>query len=125
MKKKILVIDDDQKLNHLLSDYLSKFGYTVTACTHPHEGLKALKREMPDLIILDIMLPDMDGFEVCKQIRRDYSVPIIMLTARGEVTDRIVGLGSRRPRRVLREPVAADAGPGRPGSTRNAPRLPG
>jgi DNA-binding response OmpR family regulator len=47
---------------------------------------------MPDLIILDIMLPDMDGFEVCKQIRRDYSVPIIMLTARGEVTDRIVGL---------------------------------
>jgi DNA-binding response OmpR family regulator len=75
-----------------LSDYLSKFSYTVTACTHPQEGLKTLKREMPDLIILDIMLPDMDGFEVCKQIRRDYSVPIIMLTARGEVTDRIVGL---------------------------------
>ncbi len=92
MKKKILVIDDDQKLNKLLIDYLSKFDFDVTAFTHPREGLKAFKREMPDLIILDIMLPDMDGFEVCKQIRRDYSVPIIMLTARGEVTDRVVGL---------------------------------
>lgn len=92
MTKKILVIDDDQKLNRLLSDYLSKFGFTVTACTHPQEGLKALKKEMPDLVILDIMLPDLDGFEVCKKIRQDYSVPVIMLTARGEVTDRIVGL---------------------------------
>lgn len=92
MKKKILVIDDDQKLNRLLSDYLSKFGLTVTTCTHPLEGLKILKKEMPDLVILDIMLPDLDGFEVCKKIRQDYSVPIIMLTARGEVTDRIVGL---------------------------------
>jgi DNA-binding response OmpR family regulator len=92
MKKKILVIDDDQKLNQLLKDYLAKFGFTVTAYTHPQQGLKALKQEMPDLIILDIMLPDMDGFEACKKIRQDYSVPIIMLTARGEVTDRIVGL---------------------------------
>jgi len=92
MKKNIMVIDDDQKLNKLLTDYLSKFDFSVTAFTHPKEGLKALKREMPDLIILDIMLPDMDGFEVCKQIRRDYAVPVIMLTARGEVTDRIVGL---------------------------------
>ncbi len=92
MTKKILVIDDDQKLNRLLSDYLSKFGFTVTACTHPQEGLKTLKKEMPDLVILDIMLPDLDGFEVCKKIRQEYSVPIIMLTARGEVTDRIVGL---------------------------------
>jgi DNA-binding response OmpR family regulator len=92
MKKKILVIDDDRKLNQLLKDYLAKFDFTVTAYTHPQQGLKALKREKPDLIILDIMLPDMDGFEVCKKIRQDYLVPIIMLTARGEVTDRIVGL---------------------------------
>ena len=92
MKKKILVIDDDQKRNQLLGDYLSKFGFTVTAFTQPQEGLKALKKEIPDLVILDIMLPDLDGFEVCKKIRRDYAVPIIMLTARGEVTDRIVGL---------------------------------
>ena len=92
MNKTILIIDDDKKLNNLLSDYLSKFGFKVTTVTHPDEGLKILKRELPDIIILDIMLPKMDGFEVCKEIRKEYSVPIIMLTARGEVTDRIVGL---------------------------------
>lgn len=92
MKKKILVIDDDQKLNLLLSEYLAKFGFTVITSTHPREGLKVLKKEMPDLVILDIMLPDMDGFEVCRSIRRDFTMPIIMLTARGEVSDRIVGL---------------------------------
>jgi DNA-binding response OmpR family regulator len=92
MNKTILIIDDDRKLNNLLRDYLSKSGFKVTAATHPDEGLHILKRELPDLIILDIMLPDMDGFEVCKRIRKEYSVPIIMLTARGEVTDRVVGL---------------------------------
>lgn len=92
MDKTILIIDDDKKLNNLLSDYLAKFGFKVTTATHPEDGLKILKRELPDIIILDIMLPDMDGFEVCKEIRKAYSVPIIMLTARGEVTDRIVGL---------------------------------
>ena len=91
-KKKILVIDDDEKLNQLLSDYLAKFGFEVITFTHPQKGLKALKNEIPDLVILDIMLPDMDGFEVCKTIRQDHAVPIIMLTARGEVTDRVVGL---------------------------------
>ena len=92
MNQTILIIDDDRKLNHLLRDYLSKFGFKVSAATHPDEGLQILKRELPDLIILDLMLPDMDGFEVCKRIRKEYSVPIIMLTARGEVTDRVVGL---------------------------------
>ncbi|MCK4836512.1 MAG: response regulator transcription factor [Candidatus Aminicenantes bacterium] len=91
-KTKILVIDDDQKLNQLLTDYLKKFNFQVDAYTHPEKGIRAIKKEQPDLIILDIMLPDMDGFEVCKKIRQDYSVPIIMLTARGEVTDRVVGL---------------------------------
>jgi len=92
MNETILIIDDDKKLNNLLSDYFSKFGFKVTTVTHPDEGLKILKRELPDIIILDIMLPKMDGFEVCKEIRKEYSIPIIMLTARGEVTDRIVGL---------------------------------
>lgn len=91
-KKIILVIDDDEKLNQLLTDYLSRFGFQVIAHTHPRKGLKAIKTRHPELIILDIMLPDLDGFEVCKQIRQEYSIPIIMLTARGEVTDRIVGL---------------------------------
>ena len=92
MKKKILIIDDDQKLNRLLRDYLSKYEFQVYEATHPEKGLKVLKREKPDLVILDIMMPDMDGFEVCREIRKTSSVPIIMLTARGEVTDRIVGL---------------------------------
>lgn len=92
MNKRILIIDDDKKLNDLLSDYLFKFGFKVSTAIHPDDGLKMLKRELPDIIILDIMLPDMNGFEVCKKIRRNHSIPIIMLTARGEVTDRIVGL---------------------------------
>jgi len=92
MGKTILVIDDDEKLIDLLSGYLHNFGFQVITATHPHEGLKILEQNHPDLIILDIMLPDMDGFEVCKEIRKTYSTPILMLTARGEVTDRIVGL---------------------------------
>jgi len=92
MHATILVIDDDQKLNTLLKTYLTKFGFSVITTTHPHAGLKQLKQQLPDLIILDVMLPDKNGFEVCKEIRQNYSVPIIMLTARGETTDRIVGL---------------------------------
>ncbi len=92
MKSSILVIDDDQKLNNLLSDYLKKFEYHVITAIHPEAGLKLFKLESPDLVILDIMLPDMDGFEVCREIRKISNTPIIMLTARGEVTDRIVGL---------------------------------
>jgi DNA-binding response OmpR family regulator len=92
MSKSILVIDDDIKLNQLLSEYLGKYGYEVTTAAHPEEGLKILRRELPDIVILDVMLPEMDGFEVCKRIRSSFDVPIIMLTARGDVTDRIVGL---------------------------------
>jgi DNA-binding response OmpR family regulator len=92
MNKKILVIDDDEKLGRLLRDYLARYEFTVTCHTHPQAGIKALKKDNYDLIILDVMLPDMDGFEVCRTIRRDHTIPIIMLTARGEVTDRIVGL---------------------------------
>lgn len=91
-KNKILIIDDDPKLNDLLNGYLSKFGYKSISATHPHEGIKLLKEESPDLVILDIMMPDMDGFEVCKEIRKDNNTPIIMLTARGELTDKVVGL---------------------------------
>lgn len=92
MKKHILIIDDDEKLNQLLTDYLGQFEFQVTTAVHPADGLKLISRIKPDLIILDIMLPDMDGFEVCKTIRKDNATPVIMLTARGDVTDRIVGL---------------------------------
>ncbi len=92
MDKTVLIIDDDKKLNNLLKDYLSKYDFKIITVTRPDDAFKALKRELPDIIILDIMLPDMDGFQVCKKIRSEFPIPIIMLTARGEVTDRIVGL---------------------------------
>ena len=90
--QKLLVIDDDSKLNRLLTDYLGGMGFQVLTAIKPSEGLKLLEREKPDLVILDIMLPKMDGLEVCRTIRKDSNIPIIMLTARGETTDRIVGL---------------------------------
>ena len=89
---KILIIDDDEKLNRLLTDYLSKMGFTVLTTTLPSAGLEKLEEETPDLVILDVMLPEMDGFEVCRTIRQSSSVPVVMLTARGEVMDRVVGL---------------------------------
>lgn len=92
MKGTILIIDDDAKLNQLLTDFLRDFGFKTVTATRPEEGLKRLKQEPPDLIILDVMLPGMSGFEVCKTIRQSHAVPIIMLTARGEVTDKVVGL---------------------------------
>ncbi|MEN8223151.1 MAG: response regulator transcription factor [Acidobacteriota bacterium] len=90
--KKILVIDDDKKLNELLKEYLAKFDLKVISETDPVKGLKERKKTDPDLVILDVMMPGMDGFEVCRKIREESSVPIIMLTARGEVSDRVVGL---------------------------------
>jgi DNA-binding response OmpR family regulator len=92
MNPTILIIDDDAKLNQLLKDFLKDFGFEVLAATHPAAGLKKLKQASPDLVILDIMLPDMDGFEVCRAIRQTSNIPIIMLTARGEVMDKVVGL---------------------------------
>ena len=92
MTTTILIIDDDKKLNQLLKGFLSDFGFSVLAATHPEKGLKTLKQKSPELVILDVMLPGMDGFEVCKKIRQQSSVPIIMLTARGELMDKVVGL---------------------------------
>ena len=89
---KILLIDDDEKLGTLLGSFFERFDLQLVAATLPSTGLEKLKSEQPDLVILDVMLPEQDGFEVCRTIRKSSSVPIIMLTARGEVTDRIVGL---------------------------------
>ena len=90
--QKILLIDDDEKLGTLLSSYFERFDLELIATTLPSDGLVKLRSERPDLVILDVMLPEQNGFEVCRTIRKSSSVPIIMLTARGEVTDRIVGL---------------------------------
>jgi DNA-binding response OmpR family regulator len=88
----ILVIDDDEKLNRLLKRFLSEYGYEVYAAVCAEEGFKKIRTVIPDLIILDVMLPGMTGFDVCKRIRQFSTVPIIMLTARGEVMDKVVGL---------------------------------
>jgi DNA-binding response OmpR family regulator len=92
MPKSILIVDDDVKLNSLLGEYLGKHNFKTAAVENPKDGFVKLRTHHFDLIILDIMLPGMDGFEACKVIRKDYDMPIIMLTARGDVTDRVVGL---------------------------------
>jgi two-component system, OmpR family, phosphate regulon response regulator OmpR len=92
LNKTVLIIDDDTKLNELLSEYLTNNGYNCITSEAPSDAFSKLKKNNFDLIILDVMLPEMDGFEVCKTIRKEYDIPIIMLTARGEVTDKIIGL---------------------------------
>ncbi|HUP53345.1 MAG TPA: response regulator transcription factor [Longimicrobiales bacterium] len=92
MRARVLVIDDDRKLCSLLSEYLGSVGLEVLTAQSADRGLPLLRAEQPDIVVLDVMLPGMDGFEICRAIRSCSSVPIIMLTARGEVTDRVVGL---------------------------------
>ncbi len=92
MKQAILVIDDDEQLIRRLKTYLEGFDYEVLTALHPAEGLQMFRDSRPDLIILDVMLPDMTGFEVCKEIRKSSEIPVIILSARGETMDRVVGL---------------------------------
>ncbi len=91
-KGKILVVDDERKILSLVRAYLEREGYRVIEATDGHQALEDFHRETPDLIILDIMLPEVDGLEVCREIRRTSEVPIIMLTARDEDTDKLIGL---------------------------------
>ena len=90
--ERILIIDDDVSLGELLASYLVDFGFHVIAESSPSTGLSRVGTDTPDLVILDVMMPGMDGFEVLRRIRETSPVPVIMLTARGEVTDRVVGL---------------------------------
>ncbi len=91
-RTRVLVIDDDERLNALLTRYMDRFGFAVHSATDPRAGLRMLKSDPPEIVILDVMLPEMDGFAVCRKVRETSRVPIIMLTARGEVMDRILGL---------------------------------
>lgn len=92
MKEKILLIDDDKKLLELLAAFFEKYGYLATAIDDPLVAIETIEKVRPALVILDVMMPGMDGFECCRCIRRNFSVPLIMLSARGESTDKIVGL---------------------------------
>lgn len=92
MAERVLIVDDDTRLSAMLADYLSGNGYTVHTAATAMAGLTDLGRRAPDVVILDIMLPDLDGFEACRRMRSVSDVPILMLTAKGEETDRIVGL---------------------------------
>ena len=133
----ILVVDDDPTVREVVQRYLSRDGHRVVeSSTGPH-GLAAFRTEHPDLVVLDLMLPGMDGLAVCERIRAESGVPVIMLTARGDESDRVVGLEhgaddylvkpfsprelALRVAGVLRrtraahaaaEPVATEAGPG-------------
>ena len=89
---RLLIIDDDVALNELLREYLERFGHRLAAATTATDGIRLLRRDRPDLLILDVMLPDADGMEVCREIRRESDIPILMLTARGDVPDRVLGL---------------------------------
>ena len=92
MPEKILLIDDEAKITRTLKLYLEQAGYKTVSVQDGALAMPAFHHERPDLVILDILLPHQDGWEICRQIRSTSSVPIIMLTAQGEETDRIVGL---------------------------------
>ena len=89
---RILLIDDDEHLAPPLAAYLRRFDFELVAAHRPSDGFAKLAEGGIDAVILDVMLPEMDGFAVCRQIRRDSDIPVVMLTARGDVTDRVVGL---------------------------------
>jgi two-component system alkaline phosphatase synthesis response regulator PhoP len=92
MPQRILIVDDERKLVHGLVSYFRQAGFETLAAYDGRTALDITRRDQPDLIVLDLMLPEVDGLEVCRQIRRTSSVPIIMLTARVEESDKLIGL---------------------------------
>ena len=91
-KQRILLVDDDPNISHLVRLYLEKEGFDVTESARGDEALEAFRRESPALVLLDVMLPGMDGLQVLKEIRKTSKVPVIMLTARDETFDKVLGL---------------------------------
>ncbi len=92
MAQKILVVDDEQNIRDLAALYLEKEGFNVEEAANGRDALSRFQQTQPAMVILDVMMPGMDGFEVCREIRRDHDVPILMLTARSDDVDKIVGL---------------------------------
>lgn len=92
-KRKILIIEDEHDISRILRDYLTKNQYEAAVASNGQDGLQMMDMLHPDYIILDIMLPDLDGIEVCREIRRRNNIPILILSARGSDTDKVLGLG--------------------------------
>jgi len=92
MAERILLIEDDPRLAEMVSEYLGEAGFRVSIAAGGRAGLERLAREPFDALVLDLMLPDMDGLEVCRELRAKSDTPVLMLTARGDAADRIVGL---------------------------------
>ena len=92
MAVRVLLIDDDARLHELLASYLTQNGFSVTVASDGKKGLAALETGTFDAILLDVMMPGIDGIEVCKRVRARSNIPIVMLTAKGDETDRVVGL---------------------------------
>jgi len=92
MPKEILIVDDDKNICEVIKLYLQKEGYKVTLAYDGQAGIEAFERSTPSLVVLDIMMPRKDGWEVLKEIRKSSAVPVIMLTAKGETIDKVLGL---------------------------------
>ena len=90
--EKILVVDDDTNICELLRLYLTKEGYQVTTANDGEEGLEKFNQIKPDMVLLDVMMPGLDGLEVCRRIRAAGNTPVMMLTAKGETFDKVLGL---------------------------------
>lgn len=92
MQARILIVDDEPEISDLAALYLKNEGFDAAACYRGKDALVEIRRQPPDLAILDVMLPDIDGFSICRAIRESYQFPVIMLTAKNEETDKINGL---------------------------------
>ncbi|XEQ93939.1 Transcriptional regulatory protein WalR [Sporomusa carbonis] len=92
MQYSAVIVDDDEKLTKLLQTYFEKEGFITGVAHEGFEAMKLIREKKPDIIILDLMLPGIDGWEICRRVRRETDIPILMLTARDEETDRLIGL---------------------------------
>lgn len=92
-RRKVLIVEDDHDISRIMKDYVEKNGYEVWIADHGKAAVQSIEVWNPDFIILDIMLPDIDGIELCRQIREKNNVPILILSARGSDTDKVLGLG--------------------------------
>ena len=120
---RILVVDDEQEIADLLELYLISDGYQVIKSEDALEGLAIMEREKIDLVLLDIMMPKMDGLEMCRKIREKHNVPIIMVSAKTQELDKIVGLTHHRGRRLHDQALQPSGADGKSEVTASA--LPG